>query len=125
MSITPYLCVDGARAAIDWYAHVFGARVSFEPIVMDDGLIGHVELDIGRGRIMMSDAFPDHGVEAPDPERGNAISLHLHTPDVDVITERAVAAGARLDRGPEDGPNGHLAVFRDPFGHRWMLNDRA
>lgn len=125
MTITPYLCVSDSRAAIDWYADVFTAEVTYDPIVMDDGRIGHVELTLDGAKIRMSDAFAGAGVEEPDPQRGNPVSLHLHTPRVDAITERAVAAGARLDRAPADGPYGRSAVFHDPFGHRWMLNDQA
>ncbi len=55
--LTPYLCVADARAAIDWYTRVLGARVTYEPIVMDDGRIGHVELAVGDGGWMMADPF--------------------------------------------------------------------
>lgn len=51
MSITPYLTVADARAAIDRYRNAFGARVSFEPIIMEDGRIGHVELTIGNDAV--------------------------------------------------------------------------
>lgn len=126
MTLTPYLCVDGAREALDWYSNAFGARVTFEPIVMDDGRIGHVELTIGEhGRFMMSDPFGEAGVAGPDATRGAAVSLHLHTADVDDLTARAAAAGARIDRGPQNTPHGRLAILRDPFGHRWMLNTEA
>jgi PhnB protein len=121
--LTPYLCVADAHAAIDWYVDVLGAEVVFEPIVMDDGRIGHVELAVGGGRWMMSSEFEFAGVAAPDPARGAAVSLHLEVDDVDGLCERVAAAGATLDRGPEDSPPaGRVAVFRDPFGHRWFLN---
>ncbi len=125
MSITAYICVADARAAIDWYVTALGATVTFEPVIMNDGRVGHVELDIGDGRFMMSDPFDSAGVAAPDPLRGNAVSMHLHTPDVDGLAQRAVEAGATLDREPESTPHGRIAVFHDPFGHRWMLNDEA
>jgi PhnB protein len=121
--LTPYLCVADAHAAIDWYVDVLGAEVVFEPIVMDDGRIGHVELAVGGGRWMMSAEFESAGVAAPDPSRGAAVSLHLEVDDVDALCERVVAAGVVLDRGPEDSPPAdRVAVFRDPFGHRWFLN---
>jgi uncharacterized glyoxalase superfamily protein PhnB len=121
--LTPYLCVDDARRAIDWYVDVLGAEVVYEPIIMDDGRIGHVELAIGGGRWMMSDEFETVGVAAPDTSRGAAISLHLEVDDVDAVCERVVGDGVTLDRGPEDSPPaGRVAVFRDPFGHRWFVN---
>jgi PhnB protein len=102
--LTPYLCVADARAAIDWYVGVLGAEVVLDPIVMGDGRIGHVELAVGSGRWMMSAEFASAGVAAPDPSRGAAVSLHLEVDDVD------------------SPPAGRVAVFRDPFGHRWFLN---
>ncbi len=120
--LIPYLCVADARAAIDWYTTVFEAQVSYEPIIMEDGRVGHVELTIGDSRLMMSDEFESAGVAAPDPARGAAVTLHLQVADVDAVVTRAVAGGARLDRGPEDSDHGRVAVFRDPSGHRWMTN---
>lgn len=121
--LTPYICVADARRAIDWYADVLGAEVVVEPIVMGDGSIGHVELAAGGGRWMMSDEFESAGVAAPDTSRGAAVTLHLEVDDVDAVCERATGAGVSLDRGPEDSPPaGRVAVFRDPFGHRWFVN---
>src|SRR5690349_2003222 len=123
--LTPYICVADARAAIAWYVDVLGAEVVFEPIVMDDGRVGHVELAVGGGRWMMSDEFDSAGVAAPDTSRGAAVSLHLEVDDVDAVCDRVVASGTALDRGPEDSPPaGRVAVLRDPFGHRWFLNQR-
>ena len=120
--LTPYVCVRDARAAIDWYAEVFGAEVTVPPIEMPDGRVGHVELAVDGAGWMMSEEFDSAGVAAPDPERGNAVSLHLTVLDVDAVVARAAAAGATLDRGPEDGgPAGRVAVLHDPFGHRWFL----
>ena len=121
--LTPYLAVRDARAAIDWYAGHLGAEVVYQPIVMPDGRIGHVELAVDGARWMMADEHPEIQVEAPDPTRGSAVTLHLTVSDVDAVVDRVVAGGATLDRGPEDNPQtGRLAVFRDPFGHRWFVN---
>lgn len=124
--LTPYLCVADARAAIQWYVDVLGADVVLDPIVMDDGRVGHVELAVGGGRWMLSDEFDSAGVAAPDPSRAAAVSLHLEVDDVDAVCERVTGAGVVLDRGPEDSPPaGRVAVFRDPFGHRWFVNQPA
>lgn len=120
--LTPYLCVAGARAAIDWYVRVLGAEVVCEPIVMDDGRIGHCELAVDGARWMMSDPFDGAGVAAPDPDRGADVSLHLTVDDVDAAAARVMEAGTPMARGPEDSPPaGRVAVFTDPFGHRWFL----
>ncbi len=121
--LTPYICVADSRAAIEWYREHLGAEVTYEPIVMPDGRVGHCELTLDGARWMMSDAFDDAGVAPPDTERGNAVTLHLTVTDVDALCERVRRAGARIDREPEDNPPvGRLAVFHDPFGHRWFLN---
>ena len=122
---TPYLCVADSRRAIEWYAAALGAEVVREPIVMDDGRVGHCELAVHGARWMMSDEFESAGVAAPDPARGASVTLHLTVEDCDAASARAVAQGVTLDRGPEDSPPaGRVAVFRDPFGHRWFLNQR-
>ena len=121
--LTPYVCVKDARSAIEWYAGALGAELVEDPIYMPDGRLGHVELAVGGARWMMADEFPDFGVEAPDPGRGSPVSLHLTVDDVDAAVARVVAAGVTLDRGPEDSEQaGRVAVFHDPFGHRWFLN---
>jgi uncharacterized glyoxalase superfamily protein PhnB len=120
--LTPYICVADARAAVDWYVAVLDAEVTHEPIVMDDDRVGHVELSFGGARLMMSDEFPEVNVEGPDRRRGSAVSLHLTVEDVDAASDRVQRAGVSLDRGPESSGVGRVAVFRDPFGHRWFLN---
>jgi PhnB protein len=121
--LTPYLCVADSRQAIDWYVEALGAEVVYEPIVMDDGRVGHCELAVDGARWMMSDEFDSAGVAAPDRTRGNPVSLHLTVADCDAAAARVEAAGVAMDRGPEDSPPaGRVAVFRDPFGHRWFLN---
>jgi PhnB protein len=121
-ALTPYLCVGDSRAAIDWYGTVFQATVQGEPYLMDDGRIGHVELTIGDALLMMADPFPEVNVEPPDPSQGNAVTLHLEVADCDSVAAAAVANGAHLDRAPESSSHGRSATFRDPFGHRWMIN---
>jgi uncharacterized glyoxalase superfamily protein PhnB len=121
--LTPYLCVADCRAAVAWYVDQLGAEVTFDPIEMPDGRVGHVELTVAGATWMMSDEFPEAHVAAPDPARGSAVTLHLTVPDVDAAAARVVAAGVAMDRGPEAAPGvGRVAVFRDPFGHRWFLN---
>ena len=100
--ITPYLCVADARAAIDWYAAALGAAVTHEPVVMDDGRIGHCELTVGAATWMLADEFPEEGVAAP------AFPL--------VVGCVVVAMRMRWVRGA--GPSGHAAVRRRGAGGR-------
>ncbi len=117
----PYLAVEGAQAALDWYADVLGLRLVGEPIVMPDGRIGHSELESGGGSIYLSEAHPEIGVVAPT--RGAAaVSLMLPVEDADAVRERAMAAGATSVREPFDGYGQRNAWIVDPFGHRWGLH---
>jgi uncharacterized glyoxalase superfamily protein PhnB len=121
-AITPYMIVNDARAAIAWYEDILGATVTYEPIIMDDGRIGHVELTIDGSTIQMADEFPDIGALSPRTLGGSAISLSLYVPDCDTTFARAVAAGASGDRPPADQFYGaRSASITDPFGHRWSL----
>ena len=121
--LTPYLCVADARAALAWYVDVLGAVVSVDPIEMPDGRVGHAELTRDGATWMISDVFEGVHIAAPVPGAGSTVSLHLTVDDVDGLAAAVTASGVVLDRGPEDNPGvGRLAVFRDPFGHRWFLN---
>jgi uncharacterized glyoxalase superfamily protein PhnB len=123
--LTPYLCVTDSRAAIAWYVAALGAEVVHDPIVMPDGRVGHCELAVGAARWMMADEHPEIHVEAPDPARGASVTLHLTVGDCDAVAARVQQHGVTFDRGPEDSPPvGRVAVFRDPFGHRWFLDQQ-
>ena len=123
-ALTPYIVVSDARRAIDWYAGVFGARRRGPDHVNADGTIGHAELAIDDGVLMLSepsDLWPGVPVRAPDNPVTFSHSLHLQVQDVDGITERARLNGASVERPPADQPYGRGAVIVDPFGHRWHL----
>jgi uncharacterized glyoxalase superfamily protein PhnB/DNA-directed RNA polymerase specialized sigma24 family protein len=120
--VVPYLAVADARRALEWYVEAFAARHRGEPIVMPDGRVGHAELEIAGGVLMLADEFPDIGVAAPRRGESASVTLHISVDDVDALTRRAVAAGATLERPPADYPYGRNAVVRDPFGHRWLIS---
>ena len=116
----PYLAVGDGRRAISWYVDVFGARLRGEPIVMDDGRVGHAELELAGGVLFLAEEFPEIGHVAP--LRGAAsVSLVLEVADVDRTVDVAVGAGAELTREIGVGHGSRNATIVDPFGHRWML----
>ncbi len=117
----PYLAVGDARAAIEWYVGIFGARLAGEPVVMPDGRVGHCDLQIAGGHLYLSDEHPEIGVTAPRPGE-STVSLMLPVEDADAVRERAMAAGATGDRPPYDAYGQRNAWIVDPFGHRWGLN---
>lgn len=120
-TVTTYICVTDSRRALDWYQEVFGAELTYEPIVMDDGRVGHCEFRIGDTTIQMADEFPEMGVVAPTPGRWTT-SLTVQVPDVDATFALAVERGATGDRPPIDEFYGARAGWIvDPFGHRWSI----
>ncbi|SPM28875.1 VOC family protein [Mycobacterium terramassiliense] len=117
----PYLSVGDARAAIAWYADAFGAEVIGEPIVMDDGRIGHAEIAIAGGVLYLADEYPEFGLKAPAPGRVS-VSLMLRVADTDAALRRASEGGAAVEREPYENYGNRTATIIDPFGHRWMLS---
>jgi predicted enzyme related to lactoylglutathione lyase len=117
----PYLAVHDARAALAWYTDALGAAVVGDPIVMDDGRIGHAELRLGDGVLYLADEYPELGLKAPQPE-AVSVSLMLHVADTDVALDRARNHGAVVKREISEGYGSRNATIIDPFGHRWMLS---
>ena len=119
--VTPYLMVDGASAAIDFYTSVLGAKERGRMPAPNDK-IGHAELEIGDSLIMLADEFPDMDVRGPRAIGGTPVTLHVYVEDADSVFDRAVQAGAKPLRPVEDQFYGDRAgQFEDPFGHRWNV----
>ena len=117
----PYLCVKDAGRAIEFYSRAFGAREKFR-LSEPSGRIVHAEMEFGGMTLMLSDEFPEYGIFAPQPGAPTPFSIHLHVENADAMIERAVAAGATLERAPKDEFYGERGgVVRCPFGHRWMI----
>jgi PhnB protein len=120
-SLFPYLRVRGAAAAIEFYVAAFGARERFR-LVEPSGRIGHCELELGNGVVMLSEEYPEYGLLGPQGAGLGGFSIHLHVDQVDKLAARAVAAGATLLRPPADGFHGERSCsILDPFGHEWLL----
>jgi PhnB protein len=116
-----YLCVNDAKAAIDYYVKVFGATEKFR-LTEPSGRIGHAELDFNGITLMLSDEYPECEIRAPRAFGGTTVTIHLHVDDADALIQRAVDAGATLDMAPKDQFYGERSgVVRDPFGHRWNI----
>jgi uncharacterized glyoxalase superfamily protein PhnB len=117
----PYLSVSDARAAITWYTDAFDAAVVGDPIVMDDGRIGHAELAIGGGVLYLADEHPELGLKAPAPG-SISVSLMLHVDDTDAALQKTREHGATVEREVYENYGSRNATVIDPFGHRWMLS---
>lgn len=122
--IVPYLMVDGAADAIDFYAMAFGAEERYR-MQMPDGTIGHAEIVIGGAVVYLADAPDDMEGQAANPRKlgGTSVLLHRYVADVDAAVAEAESAGATVLRPPEDQFYGdRAAVVADPWGHQWSLH---
>jgi PhnB protein len=120
-TLTPYLAVDDAAEAIDYYKKAFGAK---ERGRMDtpDGKIGHAELEIGDSIVMLSDPFPHSSTRTPKELGGTSASVFLYVEDVDAVVKKAVDAGATVTMEVADQFWGdRFGTIADPFGHLWSI----
>jgi PhnB protein len=120
-SVTPYLAIDGASEAIEFYKKAFGAK---ERGRMDapGGKIGHAELQIGDSVVMLSDALPQFSTRAPSELGATTVSVFMYVEDVDAVVKQAVDAGATVTIEVSDQFWGdRFGTITDPFGHLWGI----
>ncbi len=121
-SVSPYLIVDGAGRALEFYKKAFGAT-ELGRFEMPGGRIGHAEIKIGDSVIMLADESPEMGARGPRAHNGSPVSLHLYVENVDTVAARAAAAGAKTLRPVQDQFYGDRSgMFEDPFGHVWHIS---
>lgn len=121
-TLLPYLVVADAHAAIDFYVRAFGAKEAFR-LNDKDGRIGHAELDLGTGRIMLASAYPEFDAHPPQPGQPSPIALTLYVLDVDQVAATAAELGATVLSPPADQFYGdRVARLRDPAGHHWNIH---
>lgn len=119
--VTPYLSIDGAAKAIDFYCDILGATERVRMAGPDDK-IGHAELGIGESVIMLADSFPEMGAPTPSMLGGSPVTLMVYVQDVDDVFARAIKAGAKELAPVQNQFYGDRSgQFEDPFGHRWNV----
>ena len=120
-TLTPYLAVEDASKAIEFYKDAFGAE---ELVRMPgpDGKIAHAELQLGDSKLMLSDPFPQSDVRPPSERGGSTASIFMYVKDVDATFEQAQQAGAEVVSELEDMFWGdRFGSLSDPFGHHWSI----
>ncbi|HEY0629269.1 MAG TPA: VOC family protein [Sphingomicrobium sp.] len=127
-SVTPYLVVDDAKRALEFYRDAFGAEEKFRlPMPVPSGVeggerIGHAEIKIGDSFVMLADEFPEMGHLGPNSRGGPTSSIVLYVEDVDTAFKKALQAGAKEQRPVKDEFWGdRMGTLTDPFGHQWSL----
>jgi PhnB protein len=119
--MSPHLSVAGAAEAIDFYTRVLGASERMR-MPMPDGKIAHAELQVGDSVLMLGDEMPGGTDPSPRTLGGSPVALFVYVEDVDDVYTRAIDAGAKSVQAPENHFYGdRVAMFDDPFGHRWNI----
>ncbi|UGQ14300.1 VOC family protein [Yinghuangia sp. ASG 101] len=119
--VTPYLCCDGAAAAIEFYKDVLGATERMRMTAPGDK-VGHAELAFGNSVVMLADEFPEMGFRGPKSLGGTPVMLHVYVEDVDAVFAKALQKGATQVEAVKDQFYGDRSgQFEDPFGHRWNI----
>jgi PhnB protein len=120
-SVTPYITVSDAAAAIEYYKQAFGATEALRLPMGDQ--IAHAEIRIGDSYVMLSDEFPEMDRLGPDRRGGATAAFMIYVDDVDSAFARAIAAGGTEERAVQDQFYGDRSgTLKDPFGHSWTLS---
>lgn len=124
-TIIPALRYKDAPAAIEWLCHVLGCT-KHAVYANPDGTIGHAELALGGGMIMLGSAKDDeHGRRFKSPHEVGGVetcSVYVVVADADAVCAKAKAADAEIIRELQNTDYGSREfALRDPEGHSWSL----
>jgi PhnB protein len=120
-TLTPYLIVDGADAAVELYQRALGAEV-VSVHRMANGQVLNAQLRIGNSMLMLNDEWPDYGALGPNKIGNTAVTIHIYVDDVDALWKRATEAGFEVRMPLENQPWGdRYGSLKDSFGHSWSI----
>ena len=121
-TVTPYMVINGASKAIEFYKKAFGAK-EIDRSRMPDGRLMHATIQIGDSIIMMSDEFPGGDSKSPTSAGATTFNLHIYSKEVDKLWNNAIDAGAKPTMPLENQFWGErYGKFQDPFGHIWSVS---
>ena len=119
-TLSPYLCVEDAQAAIELYQKALGAEVM--SVHNMGGKVINAQLKIGNSMLMLNDEFPDFGALGPNKVGGSSVTTHIYTEDAQALYDRAVAAGFEPTMPFGKQPWGDMyGGLKDAFGHHWSI----
>ncbi|GAA4061952.1 VOC family protein [Nonomuraea soli] len=119
--LSPHLFVLGTDRAVEFYREAFGAVEVFRN-TLPNGVILFVELQVGAGRLLVSEETPELGALAPPTVGGSPVMILLEVDDPDAVARNAIDAGAEVLMPVQEMFWGErYGVLRDPFGHRWSV----
>src|SRR5438128_10699711 len=94
-TVTPYLAIDGAAQAIEFYKNAFGAK-ELSKQAAPDGKIMNASVKIGDSIVLMSDVFPGSDAKSPNALGASTVTLHIYVKDADRMWQTAPTAGASV-----------------------------
>lgn len=117
-SFQPELWVEGADAAVTFYAAAFGAVV-LHRVGEGDQIVAQLAVD--DAAFWVAAAEPGMQRLSPRDINGATSRTLLVVDDLDQLLEQAVRAGA-TETSPVDDEHGwRLGRIVDPFGHEWEI----
>lgn len=120
-SITPYLIVKSAAAAMEFYTKALGAKETLR-LTMPGGGIAHAEMKLGDSHFMLGEECEQWGSKGPKTLGGSPVGLCVYVTDCDAAFNKAVAAGAAVERPLQDQFYGDRSgTVIDPDGHKWTI----
>jgi PhnB protein len=127
-TVTPYLVMSDAAAAIDFYKKAFGAEEVARHAAPNDTRLMHVHMRLLGSDLMFSDDFADKmdgKSKTPQALGGSPVTLHLQVEDANALWDRAVGAGAKVTMPLKDQFWGdRYGQLQDPFGHQWSVGQK-
>jgi PhnB protein len=119
--VTPYLIVRDAARMLDFYKQAFDATEVLR-LPAPGGKIGHAEIRIGAGMVMLADESPEAGHKSPLTLGGTPVGMMFYVTDVNTQFARAIAAGATVKEPLTDQFYGDRSgTLVDPSGHVWTI----
>jgi uncharacterized glyoxalase superfamily protein PhnB len=124
-TVTPYLVINGAAKAIEFYKKAFNAKeLARNPL--PDGRILNARIKIGDSIVMLSEEFPGSEVKSPTSLGASTVTLHIYSKDAEKLWKQAISAGAKVMMLMENQFWGELyGQLADPFGHRWSISKQV
>jgi PhnB protein len=123
-TVTPYLVLNDASTAIEFYKKAFGAKELIRHST-PDGKIMNAQIKIGDSMVLLSDEFLGSSTKSPLSLGTSTVTLHLYSKNVDKLWAQAVSAGAMITMSLDNQFWGErYGQVVDPFGHHWSLSQQ-
>ncbi len=122
-TITPYIAVTDAAAAIEHYTDALDAELLIRIQMPGSDKIMHSCLQIGSSKLFLCDE--NEGMQAPKNGQGGS-SFYVYVDDIDSAHAKAVKAGMTETMAPDDMFWGdRMSSITDKFGHHWSLASKV